>query len=91
MQAGGAEAVEFDDLDAVAVGVGDFVGGVGAQVTAMIVGVFSNAIGYGIDQHVMRKMAMRRFAVMLALLPVTALAMGFIALDQRPSPFNSPE
>jgi inner membrane transporter RhtA len=50
------------------------------------VGVLSNAIGYGIDQHVMRRMTVRRFAVLLALLPVTALAMGAIALDQRPTP-----
>jgi inner membrane transporter RhtA len=27
----------------------------------------------------------RRFAVLLALLPVTAMLVGFIALDQRPS------
>jgi inner membrane transporter RhtA len=51
-----------------------------------VVGVFSNALGYGIDQHVMRRMTVRRFAVMLALLPVTALVMGAIALDQRPTP-----
>ena len=28
---------------------------------------------------------MRRFALLLALLPVTAMIVGFIALDQRPS------
>ncbi|MTA15452.1 MAG: EamA family transporter, partial [Actinobacteria bacterium] len=49
------------------------------------VGVFSNAIGYGIDQHVMRRIPVRRFALMLALLPVTAMVVGFLALDQRPS------
>jgi inner membrane transporter RhtA len=27
----------------------------------------------------------RRFSVLLALLPVTALVIGFLALDQRPS------
>jgi len=52
----------------------------------LVVGVFSNAIGYGIDQHVMRRMTVRRFALMLAVLPVTALAMGAVALDQTPSP-----
>lgn len=55
-------------------------------VSCLVVGVFSNALGYGIDQHVMRRMTVRRFAVMLALLPVTALVMGAIALDQRPTP-----
>jgi inner membrane transporter RhtA len=47
-------------------------------------GVFSNAIGYGIDQHVLRRIPIRRFSVLLALLPVTALAVGWVALDQEP-------
>jgi inner membrane transporter RhtA len=50
-----------------------------------VVGVFSNAIGYGIDQHVMRRISTRRFALLLALLPVTATVIGFIALDQTPT------
>ncbi|NND74522.1 MAG: EamA family transporter, partial [Ilumatobacter sp.] len=48
-------------------------------------GVFSNAIGYGIDQFTMRRIPIRRFSVLLALLPVTASLVGWIALDQRPS------
>lgn len=51
----------------------------------LLVGVFSNAIGYGIDQHVLRRIPVWRFSVLLALLPVTALAFGWIALDQTPS------
>jgi len=51
----------------------------------LLVGVFSNAIGYGIDQFVMRRIPIRRFSVLLALLPVTALAVGWVALDQQPS------
>jgi len=51
----------------------------------LLVGVFSNAIGYGIDQHVLRRIPVRRFSLLLALLPVTAVAIGWIALDQRPS------
>jgi inner membrane transporter RhtA len=47
-------------------------------------GVFSNAIGYGIDQHVLRRIPIRRFSVLLALLPVTALVVGWVALDQQP-------
>lgn len=49
------------------------------------VGVLSTAIPYGIDQHVMRRIPARRFALLLALLPVTAMAVGYLALDQRPS------
>jgi inner membrane transporter RhtA len=51
-------------------------------------GVFSNAIGYGIDQYVLRRIPVRRFSVLLALLPVTALLVGWVALDQRPSPVD---
>jgi inner membrane transporter RhtA len=51
----------------------------------LLVGVFSNAIGYGIDQHVLRRIPVRRFSVLLALLPVTAVVIGWIALDQVPS------
>jgi inner membrane transporter RhtA len=51
----------------------------------MFVGVMSNAIGYGIDQAVLRRIPIRRFSVLLALLPVTATVVAFVALDQRPS------
>lgn len=51
-------------------------------------GVFSNAIGYGIDQYVMRRIPIRRFSVLLAALPVTAVFIGWIALGQRPGPVD---
>jgi len=51
----------------------------------LLVGVFSNAIGYGIDQFTMRRIPVRRFSLLLALLPVTAAIIGWIVLDQRPS------
>lgn len=54
-------------------------------VLCLVTGVFSNAIGYGIDQYVMRRIPIRRFSVLLALLPVTAVGVGWIALGQRPS------
>ena len=49
------------------------------------VAVLSSAIGYGIDQIVLRRIPVRRFAVLLALLPVTAMVVGFMALDQTPT------
>ena len=52
---------------------------------AALVGVLSNAIGYGIDQGTMRRIPVRRFSVMLALLPVTAAVFGFLFLGQNPS------
>ncbi len=54
-------------------------------LAGLSVGIFSNAVGYSIDQHVLRRVPVRRFAVLLALLPVTAMVVGLIALDQRPS------
>ena len=54
-------------------------------VAGLAVGVLSNVVGYGIDQHVLRRVPVRRFALLLALLPVTAMLVGFIALDQTPS------
>lgn len=54
-------------------------------VIGLLAGVLSNAVGYGIDQHVLRRIPVRRFAVLLALLPVTAMAIGAIALGQTPT------
>ncbi|WP_051063221.1 EamA family transporter [Ilumatobacter nonamiensis] len=54
-------------------------------VLCLAVGVFSNAIGYGIDQFTMRRIPIRRFSVLLALLPVTGMVIGWIGLGQQPS------
>ena len=55
----------------------------------LLVGVFSNAIGYGIDQLTMRRIPIRRFSLLLALLPVTAALVGWVALGQRPSALDA--
>ena len=47
--------------------------------------MFSNAIGYGIDQYVLRRIPIRRFSVLLATLPVTAVFIGWLLLGQTPS------
>ena len=49
------------------------------------VGALSSAIGYGIDQVVLRRIPIRRFAVLLALLPVSAMILGYVALSQTPA------
>jgi inner membrane transporter RhtA len=54
-------------------------------VLCLLVGIFSNAIGYGIDQFTMRRIPIRRFSLLLALLPVTAAFIGWLVLDQQPS------
>jgi inner membrane transporter RhtA len=50
-----------------------------------LVGLLSNAIGYGIDQTTLRRIPIRRFSVMLALLPVCAAIFGFAFLNQTPT------
>ena len=54
-------------------------------LACLATGVFSNAIGYGIDQYVLREVSVRRFSVLLAMLPVTAVVVGWVALSQQPS------
>ncbi len=53
-------------------------------VLCCLTGVFSNAIGYGIDQFVLRRVSVRRFSLLLATLPVVATFVGWVALDQQP-------
>ena len=66
-------------------GISAVVGHPGWLLAALSVGVLSNVVGYGIDQHVLRRVPVRRFALLLALLPVTAMFVGFVALDQTPT------
>jgi inner membrane transporter RhtA len=54
-------------------------------IGCILVGLLSNAIGYGIDQSTLRRIPIRRFSVMLALLPVCAAIFGFVFLNQSPS------
>ena len=51
-----------------------------------VVALLSNVIPYGLDQWVMRRIDQHRFALLQALAPVTAAAVGFLALSQEPSP-----
>ena len=57
-------------------------------VGCLLIGLFSNAVAYGIDQYTLRRIPVRRFSVLLALLPVTATVFGFLFLDQTPSVFD---
>lgn len=68
------------------VGSGEVFGNGRLLLLCIAVGALSSAIGYGIDQAVMRRIPVRRFAVLLALLPVSAMVLGYIALGQQPTP-----
>ena len=55
-------------------------------VLALATGLLSNVIPYWIDQLVMKRITQHRFALLQALLPVTAVLVGLVALFQVPSP-----
>lgn len=49
------------------------------------VGVLSTAVPYALDQVVLTRIGRTRFALLLALLPVTAAVVGAVVLAQRPT------
>ena len=65
-------------------GGGDAFASPGRLALALATGLLSNVIPYGIDQLVMSKITRARFALLQALLPVTAAVIGFLALSQSP-------
>ena len=68
-----------------AAGVVEVLGSPHLIVLAAVVGMLSSAIGYGIDQSTMRRIPVRRFSLLLALLPVTAAVFGMVFLSQVPT------
>lgn len=50
------------------------------------VGVLSTVVPYALDQIVLRRTGQAAFALLLALLPVTATLIGLVVLRQVPSP-----
>ncbi len=55
----------------------------------LAVGVLSSVVPYALDQVVLRRVGRARFAVLLALLPVTATVVGLVVLGQLPSPLEA--
>ncbi|GAC52934.1 hypothetical protein GOAMI_15_01240 [Gordonia amicalis NBRC 100051 = JCM 11271] len=55
----------------------------------LVLGVASTAIPYALDQVVLRRVGRARFAILLALLPVTAAVIGLIVLGQVPRPLEA--
>lgn len=52
---------------------------------ALATAVLSNVIPYGLDQVILKRLPRHRFALLLALLPVTATVTGVVALQQVPT------
>jgi inner membrane transporter RhtA len=53
---------------------------------ALATGLLSSVVPYGLDQISLQRLEPARFALLLALLPVTATVIGMIGLSQIPSP-----
>ncbi|NGX08991.1 EamA family transporter [Mycobacteroides franklinii] len=54
-------------------------------VLGLLMGVLSNVIPYGLDQVILRRAGQSYFAVLLALLPLSATAIGVLVMHQIPS------
>ncbi|TDZ82872.1 Threonine/homoserine exporter RhtA [Mycobacteroides salmoniphilum] len=54
-------------------------------VLGLLMGVLSNVIPYGLDQVILRWAGRSQFAVLLALLPLSATAIGVLVMHQIPS------
>jgi inner membrane transporter RhtA len=65
--------------------VGPALGSPDLILLGLATGVLSNAIPYGIDQAVLRRLDQYRFALLQAMLPVSATLIGAIALGQSPT------
>jgi inner membrane transporter RhtA len=57
----------------------------GRAAAVVGIAVLSSVIPYAIEQVVLRRVTAARFAILLALLPVTAAITGAVLLSQRPS------
>jgi inner membrane transporter RhtA len=58
-------------------------------LAAVGVGALSSVVPYVLDQVVLRRVGQGRFAVLLALLPVTATLVGLVVLAQVPGPLEA--
>lgn len=72
-------------LSPLAVGTGEVWSSPRLLLLGAGVGVLSTVVPYALDQVVLRRLGQARFAVLLALLPVTAGVLGFALLGQVPS------
>jgi inner membrane transporter RhtA len=72
-------------LSPLALGTGPVWGSPRLLVLGIGVGVLATVIPYVLDQVVLRRTGQARFALLLALLPVTATAVGLVVLRQVPT------
>jgi inner membrane transporter RhtA len=72
-------------LSPLALGTGAVWGSPRLLLLAVGIGVLSTVVPYVFDQVVLRRVGQARFALLLALLPVSAVVMGLLVLHQVPT------
>lgn len=51
----------------------------------LLVGTLSSVTSYGIDQRILRKVTVRHYSVLLAMLPIVSSIFGYFVFDQTPT------
>jgi inner membrane transporter RhtA len=51
----------------------------------LLVGTLSSVTSYGIDQRILRKVTVRHYSMLLAMLPIVSSIFGYVVFDQTPT------
>jgi inner membrane transporter RhtA len=51
----------------------------------LAIGTLSSVTSYGIDQRILRKVTVRHYSVLLAMLPIVSSLFGYVVFDQTPT------
>ena len=51
----------------------------------LVIGTLSSVTSYGIDQRILRKVTVRHYSVLLAMLPIVSSLFGYVVFDQTPT------
>ncbi|MFZ9696221.1 MAG: EamA family transporter [Ilumatobacteraceae bacterium] len=54
----------------------------------LLVGTLSSVTSYGIDQRILRKVTVRHYSILLAMLPVVSSIFGYVVFDQIPTAWD---
>lgn len=54
----------------------------------LLVGTLSSVTSYGIDQRILRKVTVRHYSVLLAMLPIVSSIFGYVVFDQTPTSWD---
>ena len=82
--ASGSSVLMLDPASGSSAGTGPALGSARLLALGLGVGALSSVLPYALDQLVLRRVGRARFAVLLALLPVTATVVGLLTLGQIP-------